>query len=152
MSSRCVNADKTPEAFFVWLRDRFPEAGGFIDVSAPPEDSNIGPLDNADANGTIHGICGDTMEIWLKIENGVVTDARYATNGCFSSRACGAAATYLAKGERIIDALGISPRDVMNLLELIPGVDIHCSILAISTLYRAIAEYILKGNISVEMK
>ena len=137
---------KTPESFFEWIRNHFPQAGGFVDLSAADDICNIGSIENADGYGKICGICGDTMEIWLKIDGDVVTDARFKTNGCFSSQVCGSAATFLAKGEPLIDALAISPRGIMDLLELVPGVEVHCSILATSALFRAIAEYLLKND------
>jgi len=137
---------KTPETFFEWIRNHFPQAGGFVDLSAAEDMCNIGSIENADSYGKICGICGDTMEIWLKIDDGVVTNASFTTDGCFSSQVCGSAATFLVKGETLMDALAISPRKIMDLLELIPGVEVHCSILATSTLLRAIAEYLLKND------
>ncbi len=143
METDVKNCVKSPESFLEWIRTHFPQAGGFVDLSVRQELFNIGDIPDADGYGKICGICGDTMEIWLKIENGIITDARYLTDGCFSSQICGSAATFLAKNEPLMGALDISPKRIMDLMELIPGVDVHCSILATSTLYRAIAEYIL---------
>ncbi|MFA6449233.1 MAG: iron-sulfur cluster assembly scaffold protein [bacterium] len=137
---------KTSESFIGWLRNHFPQDGGYAKLSVAEEMCNIGPVENADCYGKICGICGDTMEIWLRINDGVISEARFLTDGCFSSQLCGAAATYLAKNETLMDALRISPASIMDLMSEMEGVELHCSILATSALYRAIADYILKIN------
>ena len=69
---------------------------------------NAGSMENADAFASLTGPCGDTMEIWLKVENGRIADASFWTDGCGPSIACGNMATQLAKGRTLGEALGIS--------------------------------------------
>ncbi|MEW6202546.1 MAG: iron-sulfur cluster assembly scaffold protein [bacterium] len=114
---------------------------------------NTGRIEDADGYGKISGVCGDTLEIWLKIENDTITDARFMTDGCISTFLCGSAVTLLAKGEVFGDILKVSPADIIFLLKDIQGVEKHCAILAVSTLYRAVADYILKcgGDLCFEI-
>ncbi|MEW5947701.1 MAG: iron-sulfur cluster assembly scaffold protein [bacterium] len=133
---------KDTGVFLEWVKNFL--GPGFKELDGRDNYWNIGPVENAEGYGKISGICGDTMEIWLKIADGAITEARFLTDGCMSSQLCGAAAAWLATREKLIDALDISPADVIRLLLCFEGVENHCAILAVSTLYRAIADYILK--------
>ncbi len=107
---------------------------------------NIGPIEKADGYGKIIGICGDAMEFWVRIEDGILRDVRYVANGCISTRLCAGAVAFLAEGEPIEKALLISAGGVLRLVKDVSGVDQHCAILAVSTFYRAIAEHLLKSH------
>ncbi len=92
----------------------------------------------------LKGPCGDSMEFYLVIEDSRITDIKYFTEGCLATKACAAMAVYLAKGKTIKDALSISAGEVIHRLKGLPEDHLHCSILSVSTLYRAIAEYLLR--------
>lgn len=143
MEKTNASCEKNTVSFQTWIRGQLPDENGTAAV-VENETFNIGNMKNADGYGKICGICGDTMEIWLKINDGIIADASFLTDGCFSSQVCGSAATFLAKGEMLIDALRISPASIMDLMRGLHGVELHCSILATSTLYRAIADFLLK--------
>jgi nitrogen fixation protein NifU and related proteins len=145
METKNKKTAKNAETFQDWMRKHMPHECGFISAEAM-DLWNIGAIEGADGYGKICGICGDTMEIWLRINDGVISEARFLTDGCFSSQLCGSAATFLAKGEKLMDALRISPARIMDLMSGMQGVELHCSILATSTLFRAIADYILKTD------
>jgi len=83
------------------------------------------------------------MEFYLFVRDGVIEDVRYYTDGCGHTRLCGAAVACRAKGKSAMDALAISPRDIIDAQECLPEEGRHCAILAVSTLYRAIADYLL---------
>ena len=110
----------------------------------PSEDSFFGRMNDPIGVGTICGPCGDTMEFYLDARNDMIADVKYYTEGCANTRACGRAVARRAKGRKITDALSISAGEIIRSGECEPLEGRHCAILAVSTLYRAIADYLLK--------
>ena len=139
---------KDTKAYIEWIVRYLTQ--GFVEFKPNADYWHVGSIENPDGYGKIDGICGDTMEIWLKISGGMIADASFLTNGCMSSQLCGSAATFLAKGEHLIDALNISAADIIHLFKHFEGIEAHCAILSVSTLYRAIAEYLLKQEIATD--
>jgi len=92
----------------------------------------------------IKGICGDQMEFYIVVENNKITDIKFHTDGCVYTTACGAMACKLAIGKSLQEALGISARQIIMELKVSPKSHVHCAILAVSALYKAIADYLLK--------
>lgn len=103
---------------------------------------NFGELENADGFGKITGPCGDTMEIWLRVKNGTITEATFLTDGCGTSISSGSMVTELVKGKSISDAQKISPQDVLNALGGLPEESKHCALLAANTLKAATRDYL----------
>ena len=101
-------------------------------------------MNDPDASSIVKGVCGDTMEMYLLIDNKRITRTTFFTDGCVSSKACGSITASMSEGRTIMEALNISPGNVLTFLLDIPGIEIHCAILAVTTLHRAIAEYILR--------
>jgi NifU-like protein involved in Fe-S cluster formation len=83
------------------------------------------------------------MEFYLVVEDHVVRDVKYYTEGCDYTRRCGQAVARRANGKNIYDALAIHPREIIDSEESLPEDGRHCAILAVSTLYRAIADHLL---------
>ena len=108
------------------------------------EKDHYGRMNDPDASAFVKGICGDEMEFYLVIKDRIIQEARFYTDGCEYTRACGGVVAGLAESKSVEDALGISPRQVVDTLKDLPEEHRHCSILAVSTLYRAIADYLLK--------
>ena len=104
----------------------------------------LGRMNDATASSFLTGPCGDAMEFYLVIENGKVTEVRYYTDGCAATKACGATAASLAEGRPIEDVMRISPGMILENVKGISSEHRHCSILAASTLYRALADYLLQ--------
>jgi len=104
----------------------------------------FGRMNDPTSSAYLKGPCGDEMEFYLVIEGNKITDIKYYTDGCGASRACSAMVAYLAQGKTINEALAISAGEVIKQLKGLPVDHLHCSILAVSTLYRAIADYLLK--------
>jgi len=104
----------------------------------------FGRLNDPDASAHLTGPCGDSMEFYLMIEEGTITQVHYYTEGCCATRACAAMAARLAHKKKIKDVLSISAGEVIKQLHGLPEDHLHCSILAVSTLYRAIADYLLR--------
>jgi nitrogen fixation NifU-like protein len=106
-------------------------------------DPLFGWLDHPTANAALIGLCGDKVEFYLAIRDGVIADVRYYSEGCDHLRSRAAAVARRAKGKAILDALAISPRAIIDADECLPEKGWHCAILAVSTLHRAIASYLL---------
>jgi len=107
---------------------------------------NLGEVPDADGSGKITGPCGDTMEIWLKVRNGVITKASFLTDGCGTTLASGSMATEIVKGKSVPSALKITSQDVLNALGGLPEESVHCAVLATNTLRDAIKNYLTFKN------
>ena len=105
---------------------------------------NRGRMNDPDGGAYIRGLCGDTMEMYLIIKKDTIEEIKFHTDGCGVTLACGSAATLLAKGKKINEVLKLSPHDLIDDLGGLPRDGIHCAILTISTLHKAIADYLLK--------
>jgi len=103
---------------------------------------NFGVLEHSDAVGMIKGTCGDTMKITLKVVNGKIQDARFWTDGCGGSLACGNMLTKMIKGKTPHEALEISQKDLINKLDGLPKEHSHCAKLSVNTLRKAIKNYL----------
>ena len=105
---------------------------------------NVGSLDKSDENvGTgIVGApaCGDVMKLQIKVENGVITDAKFKTYGCGSAIASSSLVTEWVKGMSIDKAMTIKNSQIAEELSL-PPVKIHCSVLAEDAIKAAIRDY-----------
>lgn len=106
----------------------------------------FGRMSDPTSASYLQGPCGDSMEFYLVIENGKITEIKYYTSGCHATRACAAMAAKLAEGRTVKEALSISAGEVITKLRGLPADHLHCSILSVSTLYRAIADYLLKKD------
>ena len=113
-------------------------------VALAPEPKHYGRMNFPTSSAYIKGPCGDEMEFYLVIENSIIKEIMFYTEGCIATRVCGSMTADQAKGKSVQDALGISPKKVMDLLNGLPANHSHCTILAVSTLFKAIADYLLK--------
>ena len=102
---------------------------------------NVGALEGADGFASVTGPCGDTMEIWLKVKNGTISDARFMTDGCSTTIASGSIITELARNKSIGKAQRIGQRDVLEALGGLPEESQHCALLAANTLKAALSDY-----------
>lgn len=84
------------------------------------------------------------MEFHLIIEDDRIIEVKFYTEGCAATKSCGAITAALVKGKTIKKALSISPSEVIERIKDLPDDHQHCSILSVSTLYRAIADYLLR--------
>jgi nitrogen fixation NifU-like protein len=104
----------------------------------------MGRLNAPDGSAFVKGLCGDSMEMYLVIEQHSIVDARFFTDGCEASRRCGSAAASMACGKSIREVLALSPGGVLQAAVNIDEQHIHCAILAITTLHKAVADYLLR--------
>ncbi|MEA3346483.1 MAG: iron-sulfur cluster assembly scaffold protein [Candidatus Auribacterota bacterium] len=113
-------------------------------VALAKNPKHFGRMNDPTSSAVIKGPCGDKMEFYLFIDNNIIQEAKFYTNGCISTIVCGEMTAQLAQGKNVNEALEISPKQVKESLQELPKSHNHCSILAVSTLYRAIAGYLLK--------
>ena len=121
--------------------DRLPEDGPNV---SPAADSFFGRMNDPSGSAYVRGLCGDEMEFYLYIEGDVIRDVKYYTEGCDDTRLCGQAVAGRAKGRTLMDALAINPREIIASEKSLSESGRHCSILAVSALYRAITDFLLR--------
>jgi ATP-binding protein involved in chromosome partitioning len=102
---------------------------------------NYGSLSDFNGHARITGPCGDTMEFWLQIEEDVVRQIGFTTDGCASSHACGSMTTELALNHTITEVLDIHQENVLHALGDFPEASAHCALLATNTLHAACKDY-----------
>jgi len=108
---------------------------------------NVGEMENPDGVGHVgNPVCGDIMELYIRVENGVITDARFKTFGCGAAIATSSMVTELVKGKTIDEALRLSNRAVAEALGGLPPIKMHCSVLAEEALKSAIDDYLSRAG------
>lgn len=108
---------------------------------------NVGEIENPDGIGTVgNASCGDIMQISLRIENDVITDAKFKTFGCAAAIATSSTATEMVKGMTVEEALKLTNKKVVEALEGLPPQKLHCSVLAEEAIKKAIEDYRSKKN------
>jgi len=106
---------------------------------------NVGVIENPSGIGKVgNPICGDIMELFIKVENNIITDAKFKTFGCGAAIATSSMVTEMVKGKTIEEALDISNKAVAEALDGLPPVKMHCSVLAEDALKAAIDDHLKK--------
>lgn len=113
---------------------------------------NVGKIEDADGVGEVgNAKCGDIMKIYLKIdENHIITDVKFNTFGCASAIASSSMATCLIKGKPVSEAVELSNKAVVEALDGLPPVKIHCSVLAEEAIKAAVKDYYDKNGIEYD--
>jgi nitrogen fixation NifU-like protein len=107
---------------------------------------NVGEIENPDGVGKVgNPVCGDIMELTIKVDSGIITDAKFKTFGCGAAIATSSMVTELVKNKTIEDALKISNRAVAEALGGLPPIKMHCSVLAEEALKRALDDYRMRS-------
>ncbi|MFA6118900.1 MAG: Fe-S cluster assembly scaffold protein NifU [Parachlamydiales bacterium] len=103
---------------------------------------NVGKIENPDGVGRAgNAKCGDVMELQIKVENGVIVDAKFRTMGCGAAIATSSMLTEMIKGKTIEEALKITNQQVAEALGGLPPLKMHCSVLAEKSLKVAISDF-----------
>jgi len=102
---------------------------------------NFGVLENPDAVGIIKGPCGDTMKITLKIVKNKILNAKFWTDGCGATLACGNMLTKIIIGKTLQEANKVNSKQLLDALDGLPKEHNHCALLAVNTLHEAINTY-----------
>ena len=104
---------------------------------------NVGEIENPDGIGHVgNPVCGDIMELYIKVKDGIIVDAKFKTFGCGAAIATSSMVTEIVKGKSIKEALKISNKTVAEALDGLPAVKMHCSVLAEEALKSAIEDYL----------
>ena len=113
---------------------------------------NVGEIENASGVGTVgNAKCGDILVIFVDIdENQVIRDCKFKTFGCGAAVATSSMATELVIGKTIYDALKVTNKAVMDALDGLPPVKVHCSLLAEEAIHAALWDYAEKNGITIE--
>lgn len=111
-----------------------------MDVFQNPK--NVGEIENPDGKGTVgNEVCGDIMQITLRIKDDVIEDAKFKTFGCAAAIATSSTATEMIKGMTLEEALKVTNKSVIEKLGGLPPQKIHCSVLAEEAIKAAIEDY-----------
>ena len=102
---------------------------------------NVGEISDADGFARIKGPCGDTMQIWIEVNNNIITNITFITDGCGTSAASGSMITVMAKGKNIGQVQKFTRHDVLSALDGLPEENEHCALLAANTIKAAIRDY-----------
>ncbi|HIY07839.1 MAG TPA: Fe-S cluster assembly scaffold protein NifU [Firmicutes bacterium] len=112
---------------------------------------NVGEIPDADGVGEVgNAKCGDIMKMYLKIQDGVITDVKFKTFGCGAAIATSSMATEMVKGRSIEEALQLTNKAVMEALDGLPPAKVHCSVLAEQAVKAALADYYTRLGIDPE--
>lgn len=106
---------------------------------------NLGRMSEPDGVGIVHGWCGDTMEIYLRVNGRRIGEATFMTDGCGPTVACGSKLTTMIQGMSIAEASELTKDDLLTALDGLPEESVHCAELAVNTLQKAIANYCAHG-------
>ena len=113
---------------------------------------NVGKMEDADGVGEVgNAKCGDIMRMYLDIDdNGIIQDCKFKTFGCGAAVATSSMATEMEKGKTIEEAMKLTNKAVMEALDGLPPVKVHCSLLAEEAVHAALWDYAQKHHIEIE--
>ena len=112
---------------------------------------NVGKMEDASGVGEVgNARCGDIMRMYIKVEDGIITDVKFNTFGCGSAIASSSMATEMIKGKPVSEALELSNKAVVEALDGLPAHKIHCSVLAEESIKSAVRDYYDKNGIEYD--
>ena len=112
---------------------------------------NVGEIPDADGVGEVgNAVCGDIMKMYLKVKDGIIVDVKFKTFGCGSAIATPSMATEMIKGQPIDKALELTNKAVVEALDGLPPVKVHCSVLAEEAVKMAVKDYYDKNGIAYD--
>ena len=112
---------------------------------------NVGEIENPSGVGTVgNAKCGDIMRMYLEIEDNVIKEAKFKTFGCGAAVATSSMATELITGKTVEEAMKVTNQAVMEALDGLPPVKVHCSLLAEEAIHAALWDYAEKNHIVIE--
>lgn len=110
---------------------------------------NVGEIKEASGIGQVgNPVCGDIMKMYLKIEDNVIVDVKFKTFGCGAAIATSSVSTELIKGKTVEDALRLTNKEVVDSLDGLPPIKLHCSVLVEEAIRSAISDYYQKNGMS----
>ena len=104
-------------------------------------------ISEPDGYSKVKGTCGDSMEIFLKAKNDIITEATFLTDGCGATIACGSTVAEIARGKPFTKVLGlVNANEIIKRLDGLPKEHLHCADLASEAMRRALADYLYHRN------
>lgn len=114
---------------------------------------NVGKMEDADGIGQVgNAVCGDIMKMYLKIEDDTIVDVKFNTFGCGAAIATSSMATELIKGKSIHEAMQLTNQAVVEALDGLPAVKVHCSVLAEEAIKSALKDYYERKGLPVPVE
>ena len=112
---------------------------------------NVGEIENADGIGEVgNSKCGDIMKMYIKVDDNTISDVKFKTFGCGAAIAPRSMAPELIKGKSVDEALQLTNKAVMEALDGLPPVKVHCSVLAEEAIKAAVSDYYKKRGVDPE--
>ncbi len=112
---------------------------------------NVGEIENASGVGTVgNAKCGDIMRIYMNINDGIIDECKFKTFGCGAAVATSSMATELVTGKTVQEALQVTNQAVMEALDGLPPVKVHCSLLAEEGIHAALWDYAEKNSLTID--
>ena len=112
---------------------------------------NVGKMEDASGVGEVgNARCGDIMRMYIKVEDGIITDVKFNTFGCGSAIASSSMATEMIKGRTVEEALSLTNKEVVDALGGLPAHKLHCSVLAEEAVKSAVKDYYDKNGITYD--
>ena len=112
---------------------------------------NVGVIEDADGVGEVgNAVCGDIMKIYLKVDDGIITDVKFETFGCGSAIASSSMATEMIKGKPVSEAMALTNQAVAEALDGLPAHKLHCSVLAEEAIKAALKDYYDRHGIAYD--
>ena len=109
---------------------------------------NVGEIADADGIGEVgNPKCGDIMKMYIKVNDGVISDVKFKTFGCGAAVATSSMATELLMGKTLDEALNVTNKAVMDALDGLPPVKVHCSLLAEQAIKSALSDYYTRRGV-----
>jgi nitrogen fixation NifU-like protein len=102
------------------------------------EPLNVGEVENPNGFGCMKGSCGESISIFLRVTEGIISDSKFLTDGCGAILACGSAVTELIKGKTPYEAAKTYPQTIVKYLGGLPASHLHCSVIAVQALQKAL--------------
>ncbi len=131
------------------LNETGPESGPQVSAEVMRRAKNpsmLGEIAFPDGYAHVRGDCGDTMEVFLAVQDRRIRKARFDTFGCGFTLACGSMAMEMAEGKTLADAMRIDAKKIAQALGGLPATHEHCAELATETLKKAIQDYLFRGR------
>jgi len=132
---RLINMDNENKKMNFWQD----HSSHYLEMALKTDNREI--LENPDGCGKKTGVCGDTVEFYLGIQNNFIEHISFQVQGCMNTTACANTVVLLATGKSIEDAWKITPEDVIDYLETLPEDHTHCAELTIGAFYLALSNY-----------
>ena len=111
---------------------------------------NVGVIENADGVGEVgNTVCGDIMKMYIKIDDGRISDVKFETSGCGSAIASSSMATEMIKGKPLDEAMQLTNKAVAEALDGLPAHKLHCSVLAEEAIQAALIDYYTRKGLEL---